>query len=462
MFDASTYIDRRTDLAGRLGSGIALFLGNDESAMNYRGNPYPFRQDSSFLYYWGLSGPGLAGVLDVDEDRSLLFGKDPTIEDMVWEGPLPRLADRGALSGVSETRSVAALADTLARAAGKGRHIHFLPQYRAETQAKLEGLLFLKPATATEMVSAQLTRAVIEQRLEKEPQEIAEINRALDVSYDMHTYAMRTARPGHIEREVAGAVEGIANAGGGRLAFPIIFSRHGEILHNHSYNNELLEGDLVVLDSGASSPKGYASDITRSIPVSGTFTERQKAIYQLVLDAQLRAIDAMKPGVSFKDIHLLAARSIAADLKALGLMKGDTDDAVAAGAHALFFPHGLGHHMGLDVHDLEGLGEDLVGYDDETQRSPQFGLCYLRMGRRLKPGYVLTVEPGCYFIGPLIDHWKAEGRHTEFINYEALKAWRGFGGVRIEDDVLVTDDGHLVLGKPIPKSVALVEAACAR
>ena len=462
MFGASTYIDRRADLARQLGSGIALFLGNDESAMNYRGNPYPFRQDSSFLYYWGISGPGLAGVLDLDDGRSLLFGNDPTVEDMVWEGPLPSFATRGAQAGVSESHSAAALADTLARVAGKGRRIHFLPQYRAETQAKLEGLLSLSSQAATEMVSMQLTRAVIKQRLEKEPQEIAEINRALDVSYDMHTYAMRAARPGRIEREVAGTVEGIANAGGGRLAFPIIFSRRGEILHNHSYDNELRDGDLVVLDSGASSPMGYASDITRSIPVSGTFTERQKAIYQLVLDAQLRAINEMKPGVSFKDVHLLAARSIAADLKALGLMKGDTDDAVSAGAHALFFPHGLGHHMGLDVHDLEGLGEDLVGYDDETLRSSQFGLCYLRMGRSLQPGYVLTVEPGCYFIGPLIDHWKAEGRHTEFINYEALDAWRGFGGVRIEDDVLVTGDGRLVLGKPIPKSVAQVEAACAR
>ena len=462
MFNATTYIQRRNRLKQQLGSGVVLFLGNDESPMNYMDNPYPFTQDSSFLYFWGLDAPGLAAVIDVDEDRDVLFGDDPAMADIVWTGPQPLLREKADAVGVATTRPAAALADELAQTIGQGRQVHFLPQYRADNQIKLEALLGLRAASVNRYVSKPLVKAVIAQRSVKTDEEVTEVEAALAVSYEMHTLGMREARPGRYEREVAGAVEGVAISGGGRLAFPVILSKRGEVMHNHSYGNLLEAGDLVVNDAGASSPSHYASDITRTIPVSGTFSERQRAIYQTVLDAQQRAIEAMAPGVSFKDIHLLAARSMTSDLKDLGLMKGDVDEAVAVGAHAIFFPHGLGHQMGLDVHDLEGLGEDLVGYDETVQRSAQFGLCYLRLGKALEPGYVVTVEPGCYFIDPLIDQWQAEGKFDAFINYDAFDAYRGFGGVRIEDDVLVTPDGYRVLGRPIPRTIDEVEAAAAR
>ncbi len=462
MFEATTYTARRNRLKQQLGAGVVLFLGNDESPMNYTDNTYPFTQDSSFLYFWGLNAPGLAAVIDIDEDRDILFGNDPDVADIIWTGPLPLLSDRASAVGVSTIRPADALAGEVAKAIGQGRKIHFLPQYRADNQIKLEALLGVRAASVNQYVSTPLIKAVIAQRSVKTDEEVAEIEEALAVSYEMHTLGMREAKPGRYERDVAGAVEGVAISGGGRLAFPVILSKRGEVMHNHSYGNLLAEGDLVVNDSGACARSHYASDITRTIPVSGTFSERQRAIYQAVLDAQMAAIEACAPGVSFKDIHLLAARSMTSDLKDLGLMKGDVDEAVAAGAHAIFFPHGLGHMMGLDVHDCEGLGEDLVGYDETVQRSSQFGLCYLRLGKALQPGYVLTVEPGCYFIGPLIDQWKAEGKFADFINYDAFDAYRGFGGVRIEDDVLVTPGGYRVLGRPIPKTVEDVEATAAR
>ena len=462
MIGAKTYADRRHVLQQQLESGIAVFMGNGESPMNYQDNTYPYRQDSSFLYYWGLNSPSLAGILDVDENRSTLFGDDASMADIVWTGPQPRLADRAERVGVEATECTAALAGVLSQAVRDGRCVHFLPQYRADNRCRLETCLGLAPGAAAQYSSKALARAVIAQRSVKDAEEIAEIEAALAVSRDMHVYGMREARPGRYEREVAGAIEGIAIAGGGRLAFPIIFSRRGEVLHNHTYDNRLQDGDMVVHDSGASSRVGYASDITRTIPVSGRFSDRQRAIYRVVLGAQERALATIRPGVRFRDVHLVAARSLASDLKDLGLMRGDVEEAVAAGAHALFFPHGLGHHMGLDVHDLESLGEDLVGYDEETRRDEQFGLGYLRLGKVLQQHYVVTVEPGCYFIGPLIDQWRADRRHENFIKYDALDAWRGLGGVRIEDDVLVTNAGARILGPPIPKSVADVETTCER
>ena len=461
MFAASVYSDRRNRLARAVGSGAILFVGSAEASMNFPDNWYPFRQDSSFLYYWGHALPHLAGLIDTDEGRHILFADSPTVDHIIWSGPQPGAAALAEGVGATEVRPPAALEDTVRRLISSGRRVHFEPPYRQDAQAKLESLLHLGAGTAALHASGSLSRAVITQRSVKEAREIDEIESALSVSYDMHVAAMRLARPGRFEREIAGHVEGIAIAGGGRLAFPCIFSKRGEILHNHSYGNQLQAGDLVVHDSGASSALQYASDITRTIPVSGTFSTRQRSIYECVLRAQLAAIAAMKPGVSFRDVHMIAARSIAKDLNDLGLMRGDVDEAVAAGAHALFFPHGLGHMMGLDVHDLEGLGEDLVGYDNTVQRASQFGLAYLRFAKALAPGYVITVEPGCYFVGALIDQWRAERRHEAFINYGALGAWRSFGGVRIEDDVLVSGDGARVLGKPIPKTAAEVEAACA-
>ena len=462
MFESTTYIQRRNRLKQDVGSGVLLFLGNNESPMNYADNLYPFFQDSSFLYFWGLDTPGLAAVLDVDEDRAVLYGDDPTLDDIVWTGPQPLLHEKAVAVGVETIHPAAALYDDLQQALGQGRTVHFLPQYRADNLIRLEALLGVPAAGANGQVSTAFVTSVIAQREIKTAEEIEQIEAAVALSYDMHTLAMRMTKPGRYEREIAGALEGLVLSAGGRISFPIIFSKRGEVLHNHSHHNLLEDGDLVVHDSGAMTASYYASDITRTIPVSGRFTERQKEIYSIVLDAQQRAIEAVRPGVAFRDVHLLAARTMTEGLKALGLMKGDVDEAVAAGAHAVFFQCGLGHMMGLDIHDMEGLGEDLVGYDATVQRSPQFGLCYLRLAKALRPGHVVTVEPGIYFIPTLMDRWRAEGRFTAFIDYDAFDAYRDFGGVRIEDDVLVLDDGYRVLGRPIPKTVDEVEAEAAR
>jgi len=461
VFDASVYIERRNQLARALGSGAALFLGNVEAPMNFPHNWYPFRQDSSFLYYWGLGIPNLAALIDVEEDAHILYADPPTVGDIIWSGVQPGPEALAAGIGATEVRPIRDLAKDLQQRVAAGGKVHFEPPYRADAQNRLETLLHLRTGSAPIYASKTLIRAVIAQRSLKEAREIAQIEEALGVTHSMHVVAMQATRPGCLESEIAGQVEGIAISSGGRLAFPCIFSRDGATLHNHSYSNELAVGDLVVHDSGASSPMQYASDITRTLPVSGVFSEQQRAIYECVLHAQLNAIEATGPGVPFRDVHWIAARTIAQGLKALGLMRGDVDEAVAEGAHALFFPHGLGHMIGLDVHDLEGLGEDLVGYDATVQRSDQFGLAYLRLGKALTTGNVVTVEPGCYFIGALIDQWRAAHRHEAFINYEALEPWRNFGGVRIEDDVLITDKGNRVLGRPIPKTVSEVEETCA-
>ena len=462
MFDAHTYQRRRDALAKELHGGVALFLGNDHSPMNYKDNTYAFRQDSSFLYFWGLNESGLSAVLDLDEGHATLFGDDPSVSDMVWTGPQQSMEERGLRVGVRSVEPVSALAGHITRSMASGRTVHLLPQYRADNIVRLEALLNIDRGSVGNHVSADLIRVVIAQRSVKEKQEVAEIEAALDISHVMHITAMREARPGRYEREVAGLVEGIAIAGGGRLAFPIIFSREGEVLHNHSYDNCLQDGDMVVHDSGGNAQSGYASDITRTFPVSGTFTERQRAIYELVLAAQDDAIAAMRPGAPFRSVHNLASRTLAEGLIALGLLRGDAEEAVKAGAHALFFPHGLGHAMGLDVHDMEALGEDAVGYDLRNRRSAQFGARSLRFGKALEPGHVVTVEPGCYFIDALIDEWAEQKKCAEFIDYAALDQWRGTGGVRIEDDVLITKAGCRILGPPIPKTVADVEEACRR
>ena len=410
MFKANTYIARRERLKQQLGSGLLLFLGNNESPMNYTDNVYPFMQDASFLYYWGLAEPGLAGAIDVDEDRVLLFGDDPTLDEIVWTGPQQMLREKAEAVGVTNTLPTSALAAEVDRALQQGRRVHFLPQYRGDNRIKLEALLGVRAAQLDGHVSKPFVQAVIAQRSVKTDEEVAEIEAAIDVSHAMHTEAMRLTRPGAYEYEVAGAAEGLVLAAGCRLSFPIIFSKRGEVLHNHSYGNRLEAGDLVVHDSGVVTPNHYVSDITRTIPVSGRFTEQQREIYTIVLNAQEQAIEAVKAGVRFKDVHLLACKSMTAGLKDLGLMKGDVDEAVAAGAHAIFFPCGLGHMMGLDIHDMEGLGEDLVGYDTEVRRSSQFGLCYLRLAKALQAGYVVTVEPGIYFGPVLMDRWLAEGQ----------------------------------------------------
>jgi Xaa-Pro aminopeptidase len=459
MFDKKIYRQRRDQLAKQLKSGLLLFLGNNESPMNYPGNPFHYRQDSTFLYFFGLGFPGLAAVIDIDEDRQTVFGNDLDLDDIIWMGPQPSLKSRCARVGIAATQPLEELAATLQAAQRLGRKIHFLPPYRPENAAQLEKWLGIRHDAVKNHASPALVKAVIALRSVKGREEIAEIEGAMVTTAAMYREAMAMTRPGLFERDIAGRIEGIALAGGGQLAFPAIVTVHGETLHNHFHGNALQKGDLLLIDSGCESETGYATDITRTVPVSGKFSPQQKAIYETVLDMQLSAIAMIKPGASYRSIHLKTCELLVNRLKEIGLMKGDSAAAVAAGAHALFLPHGLGHMMGLDVHDMEDLGENNVGYDEATRRSEQFGLAYLRLAKKLAPGFVLTVEPGIYFIPALIDQWQAQKKAASFIQYAAVEKFRKFGGIRIEDNVLVTAKGAQVLGQPIPKKTAELERA---
>ncbi|MDA3861571.1 MAG: aminopeptidase P family protein [Melioribacteraceae bacterium] len=461
MFSSETYINRRNELKKILKSGILFFPGSVDTPMNYRANTYKFRQDSTFLYYFGIDAPDLAAVIDVDNNREIIFGNDRDIDDIVWMGQEKSISEKASEVGVTETKSMSELANSLASHIDAGEIVHHLPQHQAQIMIEFDKLLKIHPSEVNDKSSKDFIRAVVKQRSIKSDKEVAEIEKALDISYLMNTLAMRASSAGTLEREVFGAVEGLALGMGNGISFPVIFSVNGETLHNHHHENIMKDGDLALLDSGAESLLHYASDITRTFPVSGKFTQRQKDIYNIVLDSQLKAIELIKPGVNYKEIHLETAKVIASGLKELGLMKGNIDEAVSQGAHALFYPHGLGHMLGLDVHDMEGLGEGFVGYDENTQRSEQFGLAYLRLAKELHPGFVITVEPGIYFIPQLYKNWKAENKLAEFINYDEVAEYMDFGGIRIEDDILVTETGNRVLGKsPIPKTVEEVERAC--
>ncbi len=457
MFEANVYSQRRNNLRKQMDTGLVLILGNEYAPMNYPGNTYHFRQDSNFLYFFGLSQAGLAGVMDIDENKDYIFGNDVDMDDIIWMGPQPLVKDRAAQCGVNYTGSLADLDKLIKTAVLKGRKIHFTPPYRAVNTLKIEELTGIRHNQVKASFSEPLIKAIVKLRSIKEDREIVEIEKALDTAYEMHTTAMRMAMPGTVEKEIAGVMEGIALSKGGPVSFPVILSVNGQTLHNHYHGNVLEKGRMMVADAGAETEMNYCSDITRTVPVGGVFDQRQKDIYEVVLAANMNSINAVKPGVSNKELHLLAAKTIAMGMKQLGLMKGDMDEAVAAGAHALFLPHGLGHMMGLDVHDMEDLGENYVGYDETYQRSNQFGLAFLRLGREHQPGFVFTIEPGVYFIPALIDQWKAENKHSSFINYDKVETFKTFGGIRIEDDILVTADSHRVLGKPIPKTVDEIE-----
>ncbi len=458
MFPKDVYWLRRKQLREQLKGGLILFPGNGESAMNYRDNTYHYRQDSSFLYFFGINKPGFYGICDLDAGEDTLFGDDLSLDDIIWMGALPGVKELGEKVAVDHTASRSGLSAVIQKAIQSGRRVRILPPYRGDHVLDLAGILGVSTGQVNDFVSEELIRAVIRLRAIKDEYEIAEIEKAVDVAWIMHTTAMKMAYPGNFEYELSGAIEGIALAHGGMASFPVILSMDGQILHNHTHGNELEQGRLVICDAGAETSLCYASDITRTFPVGGKFSSRQKEIYDIVLKANTETISASIPGRTYREVHLMAARIIAGGLKELGIMKGDVDEAVGAGAHALFFPHGLGHMMGLDVHDMEGLGENFVGYTERITRSDQFGLAYLRMGRELEPGFVMTNEPGCYFIPALIDLWKSEKRFERFINYDKVDSYRGFGGIRIEDDVLITEQGNRVLGTPIPKTTAEVES----
>jgi Xaa-Pro aminopeptidase len=441
-----------------LGNGVYLFLGNNETPMNYPANAYHFRQDSTFLYFYGLDLPGMAAVIDIENGKDIIFANDVDIDDIIWMGPQPMVKDLAQKCLVNETQAFAKLADFLNDAVKKGRKINFLPPYKHDNMILLNDLLGVKFQDMKSQSSSSFIQAVVKLRNVKEDVEIIEIEKACEIGYLMHTAAMKMAKPGVVEREIAGMMEGISLSYGAVPSFPIILTKNGQTLHNHEHGNVLKAGDLMLQDAGAQTPMFYASDNTRTIPVGGKFSQKQKEIYTCVLNSINGSISLMKPGVRYFDVHLSACEILANGLKDLGLMKGNIKEAVQLGAHALFMPHGLGHMMGLDVHDMEDLGQINVGYDEKIQPSSIFGTAFLRMGRELKPGYVLTNEPGIYFIPELIEIWKKENKFSEFINYNKVEEYRNFGGIRLEDDILITKEGSRILGKKrIPISVEEIE-----
>ena len=453
MFSASTYIERRKRLCETLGKGKVLLLGNTEVGMNYKSNVYHFRQDSTFLYFTGIDRAGLAAVIDVESAETTVFGNELDMDDIVWTGERPTIAEMAEKAGIEHTRPMTDLKNAI-----QGE-VHYLPPYRHENLIMLHELLGQTIAIVKSGVSVSLIQAIAAMRSIKSAEELEEIDLAVRITNDLHMAAMMTASSGLREADVHAAIQAVIARQDTSLSFPAIISTAGQILHNHAHHQEMESGRLLLVDAGAEAPiSRYAGDMTRTFPVDRQFTEKQKAVYQTVLDAQMAAIAMLKPGLPYKSAHLEAARVIAEGMKSIGLMKGNMDEAVAAGASALFFPHGLGHMMGLDVHDMEDYGENYIGYGEGFERSSQFGLAFLRLAKPLKAGYVVTVEPGIYFIPQLIDQWRAEKLHTEFINYDALEAYKDFGGIRIEDDYVITENGARLLGGNVPKTIKDVEA----
>ena len=448
MFNKETYIRRRSELKKLVGNGVIILFGNNEAPANYPANGYaPMRQDSSFLYYFGQHRDGLVGVIDIDNDEELLIGDDIDVEDIVWMGYTPSVADLAAEVGVSKTAPMKELKALCNEALRQKRPVHFLPPYRFDTKIQIMDLLGIHPSQQKEAASLQLIKAVVKMRATKEPQEIEAIERACDVGYAMHTTAQLLIRPGITERFVGGQVDGVARSLAQGVSFATIFTQHGEIMHGNPSDAKLEEGRLALCDAGCEL-NDYCSDNTRTMPVSGKFSQRQLEIYTIVEACHDYVLEVAKPGVKYADVHFAVCRLMTERLKELGLMKGDTDEAVAAGAHAMFLPHGLGHMMGMDVHDMEGLGQIYVGFDEETRPNlEQFGTNCLRMGRRLEEGFVVTDEPGIYFIPHLIDLWRKEGHCAEFLNFDKLETYKDFGGIRIEDDLLITKDGCRFMGK---------------
>ena len=442
-----------------VGHGLIVLMGNNESPMNYPSNTYKFRQDSSFLYFFGQHRDGLVGVIDADSGAETLLGDEIDIDDIVWYGEVTSVVQMAEECGVAHTAPMAALTEMVAQAQKAGRKVHFLPPYRHETMIRLHDLLGIHPSQQRDAASQELIQAVIQLRLVKSAEEIEELERAAAIGYEMHTTAMRLCRPGVTEAYIGGVLDGIAASHGSMVSFQSIVSMHGEILHGYPSARPLEAGRLLLCDAGAETREHYCSDHTRTTPISGTFTQRQKDIYNIVVDCHDLALTHARPGVRWWDVHYDVCRLMTNRLKDLGLMKGDTEAAVQAGAHALFLPHGLGHAMGMDVHDMEGLGQTFVGYDEETRPSTQFGTASLRFARRLEEGHVVTDEPGIYFIPALIDLWRKEGTNAEFLCFDEIEKYKDFGGIRIEDDVLITKDGCRFLGeKRIPYHVDEVEA----
>jgi Xaa-Pro aminopeptidase len=459
LFDASIYKSRREVLKRTIPSGIILLLGNEESSMNYRDNWYPFRQDSSFLYYFGLPVAGLAAIIDVDNGDEIIFGTELTIDDIVWTGPLPSVNEMAQAVGITRNQPYNTIEAVINKAKEGGRIIHIIPPYRPENKIKLAQWLGISANGLADVVSLPLIKAIIKQRSYKDSHELEEMHKAAIISADMHLAAIHFAKPGMKEYEVMAKVKEVAYANNASLSFNPIVTIHGETLHNLYSGNTIEEGQMILCDAGASNDMNYAGDLTSTFPVGKKFTTKQKEVYEIVLNAHTTAVGMLKPGIPFKEVYLVAAQKIVEGMQSLGIMKGNAKEAVAVGAHALFFQCGLGHMIGLDVHDMEDLGEQYVGYTDTLTKSTQFGIKSLRLGKELEAGFTLTVEPGIYLIPQLIDQWKSENKFTEFVNYPALETYRDFSGIRVEEDYLITKEGCRLLGKKLPMTVAEVEAA---
>lgn len=458
LFSKSTYVERRNELKKLVGSGLIVLFGNNDSPANYPSNTYKFRQDSSFLYYFGLHRNGLVGVIDVDNDREYLVGDEIDIEDIVWYGSVTSVAEMAEMTGVARTAAMRELPAIVESAKAQGEEVHFLPPYRFDNQIQIMDLLGIHPSQQKAAASLKLIAAVVKMRTTKTEEEIAELERAAEIGYEMHTTAMRLCRPGITEQYIGGMVDGIANAYGCMVSFQTIATQHGEVMHGNPSPAKLEAGRLMLVDAGAETNENYCSDNTRTTPVSGVFTQKQKDIYNIVVECHDHVLEVAKPGVKWWDVHFAVCRIITERLQQLGLMKGDVEESLKAGAHAMFLPHGLGHSMGMDVHDMEGLGQAYVGFDNEVRPSTQFGTNALRFGRRLQKGFVITDEPGIYFIPALIDDWKKNGTNAQFLNFDKIDEYRDFGGIRIEDDVLITDEGCRFIGsKRIPYHVEDVE-----
>ena len=448
LFSKATYVERRRRLREMIGEGIILLFGNNDAPMNYPANAYKYRQDSSFLYFFGQHRSGLVGVIDADTGTETLYGNDIDIDDIVWYGSVKSVAEMANEAGIKRTAPMAGLAEMVDQAVKQGRQVHFLPPYRHDTQIRIMDLLRVHPDHQRSAASVKLIQAVVALRSVKTEEEIAELERAANIGYKMHTTAMELCRPGVTEQYISGVISGIAQSYGCITSFQSIVSQHGEIMHGYPSDAPLQAGRLLLCDCGAETNENYCSDHTRTTPVSGTFTQRQRDIYDIVVDCHDLALRVARPGVRWWDVHFDVCRLMVDRLKELGLMRGDTEEAVQAGAHALFLPHGLGHMMGMDVHDMEGLGQTYVGFDDETRPNlSQFGTNALRMGRRLQEGFVVTDEPGIYFIPQLIDLWRRDGTNEAFLCFDKIEEYKDFGGVRIEDDLLITADGCRFLGK---------------
>ena len=471
MFKKESYVSRRSALlasmADKGAKGIALFIGNAEAAQNYRGNDYKFRQDSSFLYFWGIDAPMFAAILDLESGEPCLYGDDVDIDDIIWMGPMPSVASMAASVGVTASKPYGDFDRDVLKAVAAGRPLHFLAQSRWYNAVKLSRLagcspeeLFTAGKKGSPLASPALTASVIALRLVKSDEEIAAIDHACELGYDMHSAARRNIRVGRIEQEVVGAMEGVGLAGGWGTSFATILTQHGEIFHCHSHDCDIEEGKLMVVDAGVESNAHYASDFTRTYPTGGRFSAKQRDIYDIVCSCNELAFSLTRPGIAYRDVHLAVAEQMLDSLGQLGLVHGDPAEMAAEGVAGLFMPHGLGHNMGMDVHDMEDLGEDLVGYDSDQKRSSQLGLGSLRMARRLVPGNVLTDEPGIYFIPDLIELWRKEGKAAQWVDFDALRDYYDFGGIRLEDDVLVTADGARRLGsRRLPITSGEVEEA---